>query len=89
MKSAVESLNRSKQQPCDEFETFGKYLASEVRSLDDIAMARRIKLKLSRFFLDVLEQEQNCGSIVILENIALDAFDPNVNENIDPNVNTH
>lgn len=81
MKAAVESLNRSKQQPCDEFETFGKYLASELRSLDDIAMARRIKLKLSRFFLDALEQEQNFGSIVVLENIPLNPFDPNIIQN--------
>lgn len=61
MKAAVETLNQSKQQVCDEFDAFGKFLASELRSLDDIAMARRIKHKLNRFFLDAVEEEQQIG----------------------------
>lgn len=58
MQSAAQSLQQSKQQSADEFDTFGKYLASELRALDNIAMARRIKLKVNRFFLDAVEEEQ-------------------------------
>lgn len=72
MKAAVESFNHSKQQACDEFEAFGKFLASELRSLDDIAMARRIKHKLNRCFLDAVDEEQQIGGqIVLLENAIL------------------
>lgn len=58
MKSAAQSFQQSKQQSADEFDTFGKYLASELRALDNIGMARRIKLKMNRFFLDAVEEEQ-------------------------------
>lgn len=75
MKAAVETFNQSKQQSCDEFEAFGKFLASELRSLDDIAMARRIKRKVNRFFLDAIDEEQNiinAEQIVVLDNSLLD-----------------
>lgn len=59
IKAAVESLNQLKQQQqhSDEFEAFGKFLASELRSLDDIARARRIRHKLNRYFLDIVDEE--------------------------------
>lgn len=66
MKAAVETLNQSKQQACDEFEAFGKFLASELRSLDDISMARRIKRKVNRFFLDVFDEEQQTTTQMVL-----------------------
>lgn len=58
MKMAAQTLQQSKQQPIDEFDTFGKYLASKLRAMDDIAMARRIKLKITRFYIDCVELEQ-------------------------------
>lgn len=57
MRAAVDSFKQSKKEQC-EFEVFGNYLASELRSLEDIPMARRIKSKLNRFFLDAVDEEK-------------------------------
>lgn len=58
MKAAAQTLQQSKKSSVDEFHTFGMYLASELRALDNIAMARRVKMKLNRYFLDTVESEQ-------------------------------
>lgn len=58
LKNTTKTLQQEKQHKDDEFEAFGKYLASELRAMDDIAMARRIKLKLNRYYLDCVDSEQ-------------------------------
>lgn len=74
MKAAAESFNQLKQQPQhnDEFEAFGHFLASELRSLNDIGMACRKKIKLNRCFLDLLDDEHTqvqTEQIFLLENV--------------------
>lgn len=54
MKLVAQTLQQSKQKAADECGTFPNYLASEFRAMDNISMARRIKLKLNRFYLDYI-----------------------------------
>lgn len=46
MKDAVNQLKEQRQKREDEFDTFGKYIATELRSLSDPNAARRVRFKL-------------------------------------------
>ncbi|KAJ6632855.1 hypothetical protein Bhyg_16428 [Pseudolycoriella hygida] len=41
----------------DEFDVFGKYVASELRSLTDPRAAQRIRFKVARYLMDCIEDE--------------------------------
>lgn len=58
MREAVQQLRISKASD-DEFDTFGRYVATELRSLNNVNVARKIRLKINRFLMDLIEGETN------------------------------
>lgn len=65
MKNAVNQL-KDRRKCEDEFEAFGKYVATELRSLADPLMAQRIRLKMTRFLVDCIEAELKATTLYVL-----------------------
>lgn len=57
MKDAVDKLKDQRQKREDEFDAFGKYVATELRSLSDGSSAQRVRFKVARFLMDCIEEE--------------------------------
>lgn len=55
MKDAVNKLNEQRKKREDEFDAFGKYVATELRSLSDPYYARQVRIKLARCLMDCIE----------------------------------
>lgn len=57
MKDAANQLKEQRQMCGDEFDVFGEYVASELRSLSDPQSAQRVRFKVGRFLMDCIEAE--------------------------------
>lgn len=55
MKDAVNPLKEQREEREDVFDTFGKYVATELRSLADPNYARQVRVKLARCLMDCIE----------------------------------
>lgn len=60
----MEALKNRKTEREDEFDTFGKYIATEFRSLPDRTAAQRVRFKLARCLMDSIEAENNINKPV-------------------------
>lgn len=79
MKDAVKQLKEHRQHNEDEFDVFGKYIATELRSLSDPRSARIIRFKVARFLMDCIEAENQTTSDIYAyeENVIVQAQEPN------------
>lgn len=57
MKNAVNQLKDQRHKREDEFDAFGKYVATELRSLSDTSAARRVRFKVARCLMASIEDE--------------------------------
>lgn len=57
MKEAVNDLKNRQTHRDDEFDTFGRYIATELRSMADSSAAQRVRFKLARCLMDGIEAE--------------------------------
>lgn len=55
IKEAVNPLKGQSEEREDVFDTFGKYIATELRSLSDPSYARQVRVKLARCLMDCIE----------------------------------
>lgn len=55
--NAVNQFNEQRQEREDEFDLFGKYIASEIRSLSDPNAARRVRFRMVRCLMDSIDAE--------------------------------
>lgn len=68
MKDAVNQLKETRQKREDDFDAFGKYVATELRSLSDANSAQRVRFKVARFLMDCIESEnQNNSQVNVLQ----------------------
>lgn len=68
MKDAVNQLKEQRQKREDEFDAFGKYVATELRSLSDPNSARRVRFKVARCLMDCIEAEnQSTSQVYVLD----------------------
>lgn len=58
MRSAVSQLKDHRKKEDDELDSFGKYIASEIRSLSDREAACRVRFKVMRCVMDAIEEEK-------------------------------
>lgn len=58
MRSAVSQLKDHRKKEDDEFDSFGKYIASEIRSLSDREAAFRVRFKVMRCAMDAIEEDK-------------------------------
>lgn len=71
MKDAVNQLKERDPVP-DGFDSFGKFVASEIRAIRDAEIARRVRFKVNRFLLDTIEEEyQSMSRVIILDDMLL------------------
>lgn len=72
MKDAVEQLKQQRQKREDEFDAFGKYVATELRSLGDPNAAQRVRFKVARYLMDCIEYEnQSTSQVYVLDNASM------------------
>lgn len=71
MKEAVHELKNRQTEREDEFDTFGKYIATELRSMSDPSAAQRVRFKLARCLMDAIENENNKQIFVVDENMVV------------------
>lgn len=64
MKDAVNQLKEQRQKREDEFDAFGKYVATELRSIRDPSSAQRVRFKVARYLMDCIEFEHQTTSQV-------------------------
>ncbi|XP_055524911.1 uncharacterized protein LOC129718289 isoform X3 [Wyeomyia smithii] len=57
--AAAKQVTEQQQRCEDEFDVFGRYIASELRSLSDLKFARQVRLKLTRCLMDCIETENH------------------------------
>lgn len=71
MKDAVTKLKENRQNRDDEFDAFGKYVATELRSLSDVNSARRIRFRVARCLMDCIEAEnQSTAQYFVYDNVS-------------------
>lgn len=71
MKDAVNQLKEQRQKREDEFDAFGKYVTSELRSLSNPSSAQRVRFKVARYLMDCIEFEnQSTSQVYILDETA-------------------
>lgn len=66
MKDAVNRLKEQRQRHEDEFDAFGRYVATEIRSLSDPNSAQRVRFKVARVLMDSIEAENQSASHVFV-----------------------
>lgn len=87
MKDAVNQLIEQRQKRDDEFDAFGKYVATELRSLPDPSSAQRVRFKVARYLMYCIELEYQSSSqvYVIDENsMMLSPFQPQQQQQQEP-----
>lgn len=68
MKGVVNQIKDQRQNREDEFDAFGKFVASELRSLYDPTSAQRVRFKVARYLMDCIELEnQSTNQVDILD----------------------
>lgn len=57
MQTAVTRLQEGRKRTDDEFDAFGRYIAHELRSLNNAEAAQRIRFRVARCLMDSIEAE--------------------------------